>query len=83
MKNDSIQKMLILSTSLFIFTIFVPVYYIDNNIVYGETNPKKVNLKIQDLSVAKVPTGTTEIQGKAVNNRTFNCTRCNNKNGFL
>jgi hypothetical protein len=72
MKNDSIQKMLLLSTSLFIFTTFVPVYYIDNNIVYGETNPKKVNLKIQDLSVARVPTGTTEIQGKAVNNSTSN-----------
>ena len=72
MKNDSIQKMLLLSTSLFIFTTFVPVYYIDNNIVYGQTNPKKVNLKIQYFSVARVPTGTTEIQGKAVNNSTFN-----------
>ena len=72
MKNDSIQKMLLLSTSLFIFTTFVPVYYIDNNIVYGQTNPKKVNLKIQDFSVARVPTGTTEIQGKAVNNSTSN-----------
>ena len=72
MKNDSIQKMLFLSTSLFIFTAFVPIYFIDNNIVYGQTNPKKVNLKIQDLSVARVPTGTTEIQGKAVNNRPSN-----------
>jgi hypothetical protein len=72
MKNDSIQKMLLLSTSLFIFTTFVPIYYIDNDIVYGQTNPKKVNLKIQDLSVARVPTGTTEIQGEAVNNSTFN-----------
>jgi hypothetical protein len=72
MKNDSIQKMLFLSTSLFIFTTFVPIYFIDNNIVYGQTNPKKTNLKIQDLSVARVPTGTTEIQGKAVNNSTSN-----------
>ena len=54
--------MLFLSISLFIFTTFTPVYYIDNNIVYGRTDPKKVNLKIQNLSIARVPTGTAEIQ---------------------
>ena len=64
--------MLFLSIPLFIFTTFVPVYYIDNNIAYGQTDSKKVNLKIQDLSVSRVPTGTTEIQGKAVNNSTSN-----------
>ncbi len=72
MKNGQIKKILFLSILFFIFTTAVSVYSIDDRIVYGQTNPKKVNLKVQDLSVAKVPTGTTEIQGKAVNNSTFN-----------
>lgn len=72
MENGQIKKILLLSMSLFIFVTVVLVYGIDNSVAYGQTNQTKVILKIQDLSVAKVPTGITEIQGKAVNNSTSN-----------
>ena len=42
------------------------------NTSFAQTTTNKVNLKIQDLSVARVPTGTTEILGKVVNNSTSN-----------
>ena len=71
MEKEKIRNILLLSTSLFIFTTSA-LYYLDNNKVYGQTNQTKVNLKIQDLSVAKIPTGVTEIQGKAINNSTLN-----------
>ncbi|MGN6350144.1 MAG: FxLYD domain-containing protein, partial [Candidatus Nitrosocosmicus sp.] len=58
--------------SLFFFATAVFVSNLNSNIVYGQTNQTKVTLKIQDLSVAGVPTGVTEIQGKAVNNSTSN-----------
>ena len=42
------------------------------NTSFAQTTTNKVNLKIQNLSVARVPTGTTEILGKVVNNSTSN-----------
>ncbi|MGN6348228.1 MAG: FxLYD domain-containing protein [Candidatus Nitrosocosmicus sp.] len=72
MENGQMKKILLLSMSLFFFATAVFVSNLNSNIVYGQTNQTKVTLKIQDLSVAGVPTGVTEIQGKAVNNSTSN-----------
>lgn len=72
MEKGQIKKMLLLSMSLFVFATVILVNNIDNSIVYGQTNQTKVALKIQELSIAGVPTGVTEIQGKAVNNSTSN-----------
>ena len=49
------------------------MYNINNhNTSFAQTTTNKVNLKTQDLSVARVPTGTTEIMGNVVNNSTSN-----------
>lgn len=72
MENGQMKKILLLSMSLFFFATAILVCNLNSNIVYGQTNQTKVALKIQDLSVAGVPTGVTEIQGKAVNNSTSN-----------
>ena len=42
------------------------------NTSFAQMTTNKVNLKIQDLSVARVPTRSTEILGKVVNNSTSN-----------
>ena len=42
------------------------------NTSFAQTTTNKINLKIQDLSVARVPIGTTEILGEVVNNSTSN-----------
>jgi hypothetical protein len=72
MENGQIKKVFLLSISVFVFATVVPSLYINDDMIYGQTTSKKAVLKIQDLSVAGVPTGVTEIQGKAVNNSTSN-----------
>jgi hypothetical protein len=72
MENGQIKKIFLLSISVFVFATVVPSLYINDDMIYGQANSKKAVLKVQDLSVSRVPTGVTEIQGKAVNNSTSN-----------
>src|SRR6476469_10501148 len=73
MERDQIKRIYFFSEALFIFSLIVSMYNINNyNTSFAQTTTNKVNLKIQDLSVARVPTGTTEILGKVVNNSTSN-----------
>ena len=71
MEKDPIKRITFFSAAFFIFSLIVSMYNINNyNTSFAQTTTNKVNLKIQDLSVARVPTGTTEILGKVVNNST-------------
>jgi hypothetical protein len=72
MENGQIKKIFLISISVFVFATVVPTLYVGDDMTYGQTSSKKTILKIQDLSVSRVPTGVTEIQGKAVNNGTSN-----------
>jgi len=73
MERDQIKRITFFSGAFFIFSLIVSMYNINNyNTSFAQTTTNKVNLKIQDLSVARVPTGTTEILGKVVNNSTSN-----------
>ena len=73
MERDQIKRITFFSGAFFIFSLIVSMYNINNyNTSFAQTTTNKVNLKIQNLSVARVPTGTTEILGKVVNNSTSN-----------
>ena len=73
MERDQIKRITFFSGAFFIFRLIVSMYNINNyNTSFAQTTTNKVNLKIQDFSVARVPTGTTEILGKVVNNITSN-----------
>src|SRR6476646_5234949 len=73
MERDQINRITFFSGAFLIFSLIVSMYNIYSfNPMFVKTNTNKVNLKIQDLSVARVPTGTTEILGKVVNNSTSN-----------
>lgn len=73
MEKDQIKRITFFLGAFFIFSLIVSMYNINNyNTSFAQTTTNKVNLKIQDLSVARVPTGTTEILGKVVNNSTSN-----------
>jgi len=73
MEKDQIKRITFFLGAFFIFSLIVYLYNINKyNTSFAQTTTNKVNLKIQDLSVARVPTGTTEILGKVVNNSTSN-----------
>jgi hypothetical protein len=73
MEKDQIKRITFFLGAFFIFSLIVSLYNINKyNTSFAQTTTNKVNLKIQDLSVARVPTGTTEILGKVVNNSTSN-----------
>ena len=73
MEKDQIKRITFFLGAFFIFSLIVSMYNINKyNTSFAQTTTNKVNLKIQDLSVARVPTGTTEILGKVVNNSTSN-----------
>jgi hypothetical protein len=72
-EKDQIKRLTFFSGAFFIFSLIVSMYNINNyNTSFAQPTTNKINLKIQDLSVARVPTGTTEILGKVVNNSTSN-----------
>lgn len=41
-----------------------------NGMIYGQNDPNKTNLRVEDLSIARTSTGITEIKGNIVNNST-------------
>jgi len=43
-----------------------------NSMIYGQNDPNKTNLRVEDLSIARTSTGITEINGNIVNNSTSN-----------
>src|SRR5919112_3555174 len=72
MEKNQIKRITFTSTAFFIFSLIISLDSINNyNTAFAQSTTNKVNLKIQDLSIARVPTGTTEILGKVINNSTF------------
>ena len=71
MYADAFQKRIILlSSSITIFTLVLSSFDLGNNIGYGQTKTDKVILRIDNLSVTRTPKGITEIKGNVVNNST-------------
>jgi hypothetical protein len=71
MEKNQIKRITFTSAAFFIFSLIISLDNINNyNTAFAQSTTNKVNLKIQDLSVARVPTGTTEILGKVINNST-------------
>ena len=72
MEKD-LRKITFFSSAILIFSLVISMYSINNyNTAFAQTTTatNKTTLKIQDLSVVRVPTGITEILGKVVNNST-------------
>jgi hypothetical protein len=41
-----------------------------NGMAYGQNDPNKTNLRVEGISMARTPTGITEVTGNIVNNST-------------
>jgi hypothetical protein len=70
MKKAFQKRIVPLSSLIIIFTLVLSSFDFSSNVGYSQTKTDKVNLRVDNLSTTRTPTGITEIKGNVVNNST-------------